>query len=345
MIEFTIIIPFYNVEKYIDRCLKSVMAQSYQNYEVILVDDGSTDDSIIVAKKYQKEYCEKIKLIEQNNKGQGGARNTGIKNAQGEYLVFVDSDDWIDKDLLLRVHNIVQNNKYQIITYNAYLAYNHHNEFFDMNLSIKGEQDIRLNKNILRISLAVWNKVFRRDFWEKVNVQFPEKTIYEDTSITVIMLMNSEKIFFLDEPLYYYYQRKNSTMHAKYSVKKKDIISVNSDLKKYAIEKKMFDKYRDEIEWIATNTIYLMIVHEIIFYKYDKKNLSEYSMFMRREYPMCKYNKYLSDIDRKRVEFLYEEKYDEYDKLFCKKNRIKSFVADLIPISVYYWIRKRKNKR
>ena len=100
---FSIIIPVYNVEKYIEKCMASVMGQSFTDYEVIVVDDESPDNSMAVVERYAEEYPGKIRMIRQKNTRQGGARNHGVRYAKGDYLLFVDSDDYVHPDMLKTV--------------------------------------------------------------------------------------------------------------------------------------------------------------------------------------------------------------------------------------------------
>lgn len=103
--KISVVVPVYNVENYLGSCLDSVLNQDFESFEIVVVNDGSTDGSLEIAKTYEARYPEKVRLISQENKGLGGARNTGIDNAKGEYIVFVDSDDTIKHDMLSSLYN------------------------------------------------------------------------------------------------------------------------------------------------------------------------------------------------------------------------------------------------
>lgn len=113
-IRFSIIIPVYNTEKYLERCLDSVLGQNYKEIEIILINDGSKDNSLKICEKYKKRFSE-IVLIDQENQGLGAARNRGIENSNGEYLIFLDSDDYVEKDSLKAADNIVKRESYDLI--------------------------------------------------------------------------------------------------------------------------------------------------------------------------------------------------------------------------------------
>ena len=115
--KISIIIPAYNVEEYLEKCLESIISQNFDKVEIIIVDDGSTDKSLQIAKEYQKKYPEKTRVISQENKGQGGARNTGIKNATGKYLLFVDSDDTIKSGMLETLYAEMEKSNADIVLF------------------------------------------------------------------------------------------------------------------------------------------------------------------------------------------------------------------------------------
>ena len=119
-IKFSFIVPVYNVEKYLSRCLDSLLTQNYQNFEIICINDGSPDNSINILQMYQKKH-NNIFIINQENKGLGGARNTGLKYASGDYIWFIDSDDWIEPTSLYLLNNYIsQEGSKDMILFNAY---------------------------------------------------------------------------------------------------------------------------------------------------------------------------------------------------------------------------------
>lgn len=112
----SVIIPIYNMEKYLDRCINSITEQSYKNIEILLINDGSTDNSLKICKKFQKED-ERIKFFSMNHQGVSIARNLGIEKAKGKYIMFIDSDDWIEKDTIKTLYENIKNNDMSICSY------------------------------------------------------------------------------------------------------------------------------------------------------------------------------------------------------------------------------------
>lgn len=165
------IVPVYNVEKYIERCIKSILNQSYKNFELILINDGSPDNSQKIIDKYKKKDSRIISIVK-NNEGVSTARNCGLDIAKGEYILFIDSDDYIDSDYAAYFINAI--NKYDtdmVISYNYYDEYNRLSKTDDSLNAIDSSQatfDLYMGKT----GVAVWNKAYKRDIIMKNNIRF-----------------------------------------------------------------------------------------------------------------------------------------------------------------------------
>ena len=195
--KISVIIPVYNAEKTIKKCLNSVIEQSYQNLEIICVNDGSTDKSLDIIKTYKN-----ITIINnKKNKGIGYSRNIGIKKATGDYISFIDSDDYIDKDMYKILSNMLKNNedliifnykriKNNILTDNEY-------KFVNQNTTLADSPNI-----ILDINLSPWNKLYKRELLE--NIFFPEDLKYEDAIFVTKAYNNAKSIKIIDNKLYNY---------------------------------------------------------------------------------------------------------------------------------------------
>ncbi len=220
--EVSIIIPFNNVENYIEQCLNTVINQTLKDIEIILINDASTDKSRdIVLNFMQKD--KRIKLLELNErKGQGFARNRGIETAKGRYIGFVDSDDFIERDMFEKMNNAAKNSDADIIMC-LVKEYDDLNEKYitsdyyslsvlsNMENSIFSAEDTK--EKILDINVALWNKIYKRSYLEKIGEKFPEGFIYEDLPFFFGTYLPAKKIQILWEFLYNYrINRKNSTM-------------------------------------------------------------------------------------------------------------------------------------
>ncbi len=210
----SIVIPVYNVEKYLSRCLNSVLDQNYRNLEIILVDDGSTDKSSNICDEY-KDKDERIKVIHQQNKGLSGARNSGIDTATGEYICFIDSDDYISNyyvEQLIKT-SIVENS--DIVTCGYIQGYDD-NYIFDSKKSSSevysySSADALANwhDKYKKVETVAWNKLYKFKLFE-TGIRYPVGKYFEDVPTTHLLVSEAQTISFINSKLYYYYQRNSS---------------------------------------------------------------------------------------------------------------------------------------
>ena len=213
----SIIIPIYNGEKYIRRCIQSIISQSYQNLEIIIVDDGSEDNTSKIVKSLSLKH-NNIKYYYKKNSGVSSARNYGLTKANGEFVTFVDCDDKIEHTLYEKVIDIFKKYKTDIVAFN----YNIINKDGSKLLGINKEPSKSFQYSILQndeIMGFVFNKVYKKYVIDEI--KFDENIkIYEDLLYNVKVSLNANTYYYIDEPLYNYYQNEDSAMHTIY---KKDI--------------------------------------------------------------------------------------------------------------------------
>ena len=220
-IKVSIVIPIYNAEKYLYECLKSVKQQTYTNIEVLMINDGSTDNSENICKDFLKD--KRFKLINKKNGGVSSARNIGIEKCNGDYILFVDADDWCKKDLLQQT--MEYNNTYEMICFSYFKAYK------DINIKeeLKVEQNSDIKKEILinkTIGGYLWNKVFKVQIIKEHNIKFNENISYcEDLLFIKQYIEYVKKVKYLNIPLYYYRIRKGSVSNNFYSSKSISILN------------------------------------------------------------------------------------------------------------------------
>ena len=208
MPKFSIIIPVYNVEKYLKKCLESIKNQSYKDYEVIIVNDGSTDKSKDILDEYD------YKVINQKNQGLSVARNNGVKKATGEYLIFVDSDDYIEKDLLKEINKSLTNNP-DIVRYQVKEVYEDDDKVIKYEEeSFKGLSGDEAFKIICRFHFVenAWSYAYKTSFYKDNNFSFKEGSIHEDFGLIPLVIMKSKVVNSISYVGYNYLQRKNSIM-------------------------------------------------------------------------------------------------------------------------------------
>lgn len=207
MPKFSIIIPVYNTEKYIDKCLNSVFNQSYKDYEVIVVNDGSSDRSVEIAQTY------KCTIINQKNKGVSAARNNGVKKAKGDYIIFIDSDDYIEKDLLKEINKSLKNNpdlvRFQIQDVKDNKVINKYNE-----KPFTGYCGERAFSEIVKYHYvdSMCCYAIKRKYFLKERFIFTEGMVHEDFEIIPLVIIKSCIVNSIDYIGYNYVQRPNSIM-------------------------------------------------------------------------------------------------------------------------------------
>ncbi|MDR2933910.1 MAG: glycosyltransferase [Rickettsiales bacterium] len=208
----SIIIPVCNSEKFLKRCLASVVNQTYKNIEIICVNDGSTDSSLKILQQYAKKY-KFIKIISQKNQGQSVARNVGLEKMNGKYVMFCDSDDTLEVDACECMLKTITDNNVDIVLCdcNIIIPQNMDSEI-GKNLHVKKFGKFKLNqKSILNIPLALWSKIFKADIIKNNKISFPDNIRKsEDYYFIYTYLLSSNSIFFLKNKLYNYYIRENS---------------------------------------------------------------------------------------------------------------------------------------
>lgn len=228
--KISIIIPVYNVEKYLDRCIKSVINQTYKNLEIILIDDGSSDKSGDICDKYSK-IDSRIISIHQENMGLSGARNTGLDVATGAFVGFVDSDDWIAPNMYELLINTAEQYNTDIVS-SKYVLVTNENEYINNknSLSIEVYNDDDKLKYYLRNSLSatsleipVCTKLYNRNLFKEI--RFPIGKIYEDIYTNYLLFSKAKQIAVINEVCYFYFQNKNSITKSQFQKKNLDLIT------------------------------------------------------------------------------------------------------------------------
>lgn len=279
----SVVVPVYNVENFIDKCVDSIVKQTYKNIQIILVDDGSTDSSGQLCDVW-KNKDDRIQVIHQENGGLAHARNEGMKIVTGDYVLFVDSDDWIEKNMVeILLSNCL---KYKadigVCRYKRiYPDYTENNESGN-SFCCTGEQ--ALYYHIFEMSrpydfcYAVWNKLYSYELIK--NLRFPKGRNYEDIVFTSQALYSAQKVFYIDKGLYNYVAlRKGSIMNEGFNVRKiTDELSQMDDRIKYFDEMKL-DIYKQEAICILINRIYQCCGYLLISKKVENKKI--YLQFMK----------------------------------------------------------------
>lgn len=225
--KISIIVPVYNDEKYITRCIDSLINQTYKNFEIIIVDDGSTDKTASICNNYIKKY-ENIILVRMQHKGQSAARNCGISNCHGDYITFVDSDDYVNNRYLEIMFDVIEKNNcdfcfcdFKIVKDFKYII----NESIKENLLSKDDAFMMFfRKSCKKDYYAVWGKLIKKELLN--GIVFLENRINEDILFTYELINKANGIVFVDNVLYYYFFNRNGITYKKFNKQKLDLLEI-----------------------------------------------------------------------------------------------------------------------
>ncbi len=283
MCNISIIVAAYNVEMYIGKCIKSLIKQTFSNIEIVVVNDGSTDSTRDILEKYSS-IDDRIKIVNKKNEGLIEARKSGLKVASGEYIMFVDGDDWLKNDACELLYNKATSYNLDIAYYNLVFAIGKHlkqNNIYDFGV-IEGEEYLKLVlTNKIRANTVL--QFIRREFLIENNIKFIQDVTYaEDLAITVSLAINNPKVGCVNQSLYYYYQRADSITKI---VDKKvfDIEKVIDTIEKYLMDRDLDNKYKEEFNFLSYLHLYyyrvvdidsVQEIHLDIFKRWKKRNLN-----------------------------------------------------------------------
>ena len=267
----TVVVPCFNVEQYVEKCVNSILMQTYSNLEIILVDDGSRDGT---REKLDAFHDQRIIVIHQKNMGLSGARNTGIKYANGRYICFIDGDDYVEPEYVGRMYESCKKNKTDICV----CGFNYVNEEYRVigKKYVKNKfryDKISSIKDILsrkpKTTVVAWNKLYRTDLFTKNNILYPVGRLHEDGFIIYKLYYYANGISVISDTLYNYLQRSDSIMNKKYSHKHvEDGIKSVEEAKSFLSSKPIRKKISNEIKAYEINTksyiLYLIIKNKLV---------------------------------------------------------------------------------
>ena len=220
--KFSVIMPVYNVEKYLDKSIESLLKQTYKNFELLIINDGSKDKSQEIIEKYSSENsC--IKSFIKENGGLSDARNYGLDRAQGEYIIFIDSDDYVEENYLECVNSKIEKNKIDLLINGYFVDYVDENEQLIEQKIVKPNEKMfnrgesRVNINDFSILGYAWNKVYRSEIIRKNKLYFKEGISYvEDIMFNSEYIKKCDSVYFYNECFNHYIQRTRETLGKKY---------------------------------------------------------------------------------------------------------------------------------
>ncbi len=298
MIDISVIVPAYNVEKYISSCLDSLLNQTKKEIEIIAIDDGSTDNTLNILNEYKRNNPSKIHVISQNNQGLSITRNNGIKLSTGKYISFVDGDDEIDTNLFKNLWDKLEEFPYDVVAFNVEIIYP--NKKIIVNPGITSDiKDFNLDskkKFLTDMYCMACNKIYKRDLFKDDNLLFTPNTWFEDVLLMHKLIPNLTSLGYLDFPGYKYYQRENSITYT-YSDKLKDINFVLEKILEYYKKNDLYSVYKAELEYIYVRYMFATYIKRLAKSKDKQKfnNGIKYSLnCVNKTFPNYKKNIYIN---------------------------------------------------
>lgn len=290
----SVIIPVYNVENYLERCIDSIINQTYDNLEIILIDDGSNDNSGLICDQYAKKD-NRITVIHNSNQGLSKTRNNGLDLAKGTYIAFMDSDDYIEKNFIKDTYKmIIENNVDLAITK---LKVDYENKIPKLNQSSgyriidsKSALEEMLYTELYYISAC--GKLYKKSLFD--GIKFPNNQLFEDVNTIYKLINKAKKVCCTDNEYYIYYVRKNSITTKEFNEKQldlikatdemvEDIVNIYPDLEKAGKRRKVYSRISTLCRVVSSNKINKKIEKELVTYIKENKEVKKYKRTPRRD--------------------------------------------------------------
>lgn len=242
MPKVSVIVPIYNVEKYLEKCINSLLSQTLEDIQIILVNDGSKDNSGNIAKEYEKNNKNRVIYVEKENGGLSDARNYGLKYATGDFIAFLDSDDYIEKNAYEEMYN-------KAIEENADYVECDFIWEFPNKIRVDKQYPYKNKKEMLSfVRVVAWNKLIKRQLITDNNLEFPKGLRYEDVEFTYKLIPFINKFAYVDKPFIHYVQREGSIANVQ-NERTAEIFTVLDNVIEFYKKNNIYEKYRDELEY------------------------------------------------------------------------------------------------
>ena len=242
MPKVSVIVPIYNVEKYLEKCINSLLSQTLEDIQIILVNDGSKDNSGNIAREYEKNNKNRIIYVEKENGGLSDARNYGLKYATGDFVAFLDSDDYIEKNAYEEMYN-------KAIEENADYVECDFIWEFPNKIRVDKQYPYKNKKEMLSfVRVVAWNKLIKRQLITDNNLEFPKGLRYEDVEFTYKLIPFINKFAYVDKPFIHYVQREGSIANVQ-NERTAEIFTVLDNVIEFYKKNNIYEEYRDELEY------------------------------------------------------------------------------------------------
>ena len=294
MPKFSIIVPVYNCEKDLPKCLDTLVGQTLSDIEIIIVNDGSPDNSQAIIDDYVSRYPNLIKAYAQENRGQSAARNAALEKASGEFVFFVDSDDYVEVTTCEKTYNFAkENGDLDIVCFNYWIEQDGREPNFCNRVIF---EELPIDEKYVMFESSPCTKVIRRSILADNGLKFLENYIYEDFELIPRLVLYTQKIGYMTDAFYHYIIHEGSTMRQKtYNKKLSSIYFVLESLKK-AFEN---TKYRELLEYLYIEHLLHLSTLRYLDYEEGKEDIKRIAKIMKDYFPKWRKNKYYQYSDLK----------------------------------------------
>ena len=296
MDKISVVVPVYNVEKYLEKCLNSIINQTYKNIEIIVVDDGSTDSCGQLCDEYAI-MDKRIIVIHKKNGGLSDARNVGIDNATGKFICFIDSDDYVESNMIEKLYSVCKETNSDICCCGKFIENTSNTKISNSKdfFICSSEEALERMLTINDIETSAWDKIYKTSLFKNNDIKYPVNEIYEDMSTTYKVIDKAEKICHIPIPLYHYVIRNDSISHSPF--------------------------YRKQLQLITNS----QIIKEFIYSKYPKLNEAAEYFYYLQLITILQKIKYSSNFNDNKD--IYEKLNNDFKESFFKilKNKYMSF--------------------
>lgn len=342
MARVSVIVPVFNAERYIEQCISSIARQTLDDIEIIAVNDGSTDRSLDILDRLSSKFRSNLRVYSKENGGAGSARNFGIENVRGEFIKFVDADDYLALDILERMYTIAKEQGVSLVRGNYRTIMGPIKMEDKCSWSdITGSQvvDVREHKDyIVTETPGIGNKLISRELIG--NLRFPERTKWEDLAIMPVIIASSERVFHMDEPVYNYRVSMNTTIKDFISKIPNilDIIKCVENIEKEMTARNLYEEYKKQIESLYILHTLFRVENAMLWANFPHKDkeivVSSLLAFLDSKYPNWQENEIVEQyktknglfaFDMRRLDRFVNSEYRNVDQNTALENTARAF--------------------
>lgn len=292
----TVVVAVYNIERYIEKCIQSIITQTWNEMEILLIDDGSTDGSGTICDRYA-ETDDRIRVIHKVNGGLSDVRNVGLKEASGTYLLYVDGDDYIAPVCVERAVECAERHGAEVVIFDYQEIEESTGRIENWSMKMPREQKLTAEEYpaLLIATPCAWNKLYRKSLWERCGLQYPVGRVYEDLTVTPQLLINAESVVYMEsEPLYHYILREGSIMRSQNFKKSLDNRKAAlEDVMTYFKKRGVFDTFQNELEYLMFEQVYFVPTKEVIYYDVRNEYRDKFRQYVFGIFPKADKNPYV----------------------------------------------------